>query len=120
MFGVRASAPSSSREKRASRRARVLLSLGSPRAKAAVRLVITTKSSKSILTRERSLGLVPCCLPGPSPRTSRENMSNSSLSMAQLEPQMASSSVLPFGFPPSPTVEAVVLTAKALVRRTRL
>ena len=120
IFGVRASAPSSRRERRASRRARVRLSSGSSRAKTAVRLEIATKSSRSMLSREHSLGSVPCCLPGLRPKTSRANMQNSSLSMWQLEPQMASSSVLPLGVPPSPTVEAVVLVVKAFVRRTRL
>ena len=74
IFGVRASAPSSRREKRASLHARVRLLSGSSRAKTAVRLEITTKSSKSMLTRERSLGLVPCCLLGRSPRTSCANI----------------------------------------------
>ena len=74
---------------------------------------------KKILSRECLLGSVPCCLAGCSLSRSWANMWNSSVSMAQLNPQMASSLVLPLGVPPLPTVEAVVLVAKAFVRRTR-
>jgi hypothetical protein len=59
MVGVRASAPNSNNEKWASRDARMRLSSGSLSAKKAGRLDTTTKSSRRMLSRERSLGSVP-------------------------------------------------------------
>ena len=81
IYGVRTSAPSSRREKQASRHARARLPSGSSRAKTAVRLEITTKSSRSMLSKEHSFGSVPCCLAGGGPSTSWANMWNSSISM---------------------------------------
>ena len=53
------------------------------------------------------------------PRTkAKEKLRYSSCGMAQLCPVASSSSVLPCGLPPSPTVVAVVLGAKAFVWRT--
>ena len=81
ILGVRASAPNSRREKRASLHARNLLSSGSSRVKTAVMLEITTKSSRSRLRKERSLGAVPCFLVGVRPSTRCANILNSSWSM---------------------------------------
>ena len=81
ILGVRASAPNSRREKRASLHARYLRLSGSSRVNTAVRLEITTKSSRSILRNERSLGAVPCIFVGRSPSTRCANMRTSSWSM---------------------------------------
>ena len=78
-----------------------------------------TTSSRSMLRSERSVCLVPCWRPGRRPSTVTAKVVYSSFVIAQLCPVRSSSSVLPFGLPPSPTVVTVVLTANALVCRTR-
>ncbi len=117
--GVRASAPRSKIEKGARIHASAHQSVGSLRAKIAVRLEMETKSLRSILIKKLSLCLVPCIFPGQRTRTSMVKMKYLSCDMVQLCPVTSSSSVLPRGLPPSPTVVAVVLGAKAFVWRTR-
>ena len=84
-----------------------------------VRLVRVTKSSRSMLRSERPVCLVPSWRPGRRPSTVTAKVVYSSFVIAQLCPETSLSSVLPFGLPPSPTVIVVVLTANALVCKTR-
>ena len=83
------------------------------------RLVRVTKSSQSMLRSECLVCLVPCWRPGRRPSTNTAKVVYSSFVIAQLCPVTLSSSVLPFGLPPLPTVVAVVLMANALVWRMR-
>ena len=117
IVGVRASAPSIKREKCAKMCASARLSVGSLRRYTAARLVRVTKSSISMLKSERLVCLVPCWRPGRRPSTATAKVVYSSFAfvVVQLCPVISSSSVLPFGLPPSPTAVAVVLTANALV-----
>ncbi len=75
-------------------------SVGSLRAKTVVRSEIETYSLSSMLRKERSLCLVPSSFPCQRPITRIKKMVYLLSSvMAQLQPVMALSLVLPFGLP---------------------
>ncbi len=129
-LGVSASAPVRSRVHQARDRVRDKRSPSLLWYATGWRFVITAKSFSSMLRKGLSICLNPCacdCLFGPNvelcvsrPRTRRAKSWNSLVVILQLCPVSLSSSVLPRGDPPSPTVDEVVVAANACVRSTRL
>jgi hypothetical protein len=88
IMGLRVSAPRSKIEKRARMHASACQSVGSLRAKTAVRLEMETKSSRSILINKLLLCLVPSVFLGQRPRTSMVKMTYSSCDIAQMCPRL--------------------------------